>query len=132
MGKGPIGLRRARLRVEELNRLVRDLNASITEMSVQLSQLSAEVPQELPPITARKEGYLAYGSYIRDLDQRKTRLELSLAEMTDQHDLAQKELHLAQQELDRLEQLYAKRLPRAPRGRRPANAEEKAVQTVFG
>ncbi len=103
-------VRATRFAISDLQKRVSVLEATREDLERQMRKLNASVPEEEVSPKARKEGYVAYGSYANSVILRKQNLQVTIDDIELQNKELSNELRMALDTLDSFERVRAKQL----------------------
>lgn len=103
-------IRQTRFAIEDLQKRIAVLEATREDLGRQIRKLSDSVPEEEVDADARKEGYVAYGSYAQSVIARKKNIRASLEDINAQSGELANELQMAMEALDSFERVRARQM----------------------
>jgi len=103
-------IRQTRFAIEDLQKRIAVLEATREDLERQIRKLNDSVPEEEVDADARKDGYVAYGSYAQSVIARKKNIRSSLEDITGQTGELANELQMALEALDSFERVRARQL----------------------
>ena len=103
-------IRQTRFAIEDLQKRIAVLEATREDLGRQIRKLSDSVPEEEVDADARKEGYVAYGSYAQSVIARKKNIRASLEDINAQSSELANELQMAMEALDSFERVRARQM----------------------
>jgi len=103
-------VRNTRFAIADLQKRVAVLEATREDLQRQMRKLNDSVPEEEVAPDAKKDGYVAYGSYANSVIKRKENLLLTLGDIDVQNKDLGAELRIALDALDSFERVRARQL----------------------
>lgn len=103
-------VRATRFAISDLQKRVAVLEATREDLERQMRKLNASVPEDEVAADARKDGYVAYGSYANSVIERKNNLQVTMDDIELQNSELSAELRLAMETLDSFERVRARQL----------------------
>ncbi|MCF6222031.1 MAG: flagellar export protein FliJ [Robiginitomaculum sp.] len=103
-------VRTARFAISDLQKRVAVLEATREDLERQMRKLNDSVPEEEVAPDARKDGYVAYGSYANSVILRKKNLQVTIDDIEIQNTDLSSELRMAMDTLDSFERVRARQL----------------------
>ncbi len=103
-------IRQTRFAIEDLQKRIAVLEATREDLERQIRKLNDSVPEEEVDADARKDGYVAYGSYAQSVIARKKNIRSSLEDINAQSGELSNELQMALEALDSFERVRARQL----------------------
>lgn len=103
-------VRSARFAISDLQKRIAVLEATREDLERQMRKLNASVPEDEVAVDARKDGYVAYGSYANTVIERKKNLQVTMDDIELQNSELSAELRLAMDTLDSFERVRARQL----------------------
>lgn len=104
------GVRTTRFAISDLQKRVAVLEATREDLERQMRKLNASVPEDEVSVDARKDGYVAYGSYANSVILRKKNLQATMDDIELQNTDLSNELRMAIDTLDSFERVRARQL----------------------
>ena len=103
-------VRATRFAISDLQKRVAVLEATREDLARQMRKLNDSVPEQEVAADARKDGYVAYGSYANSVITRKKNLQATIDDIDIQNADLSRELRLAMDTLDSFERVRARQL----------------------
>ena len=103
-------VRTTRFAISDLQKRVAVLEATREDLERQMRKLNASVPETEVAADARKDGYVAYGSYANSVILRKKNLQVTMDDIELQNTELSSELRMAMDTLDSFERVRARQL----------------------
>lgn len=103
-------VRATRFAISDLQKRVAVLEATREDLDRQMRKLHASVPEDKVSPEARKDGYVAYGSYANSVILRKKNLQVTIDDIELQNTDLSSELRMALDTLDSFERVRARQL----------------------
>ncbi len=103
-------VRTTRFAISDLQKRVAVLEATREDLGRQMRKLNDSVPEEEVAPDARKDGYVAYGSYANSVILRKQNLQVTMDDIDLQNTDLSSELRMAMDTLDSFERVRARQL----------------------
>jgi len=103
-------VRATRFAISDLQKRVAVLEATREDLDRQMRKLNASVPEDEISPKARKDGYVAYGSYANSVILRKKNLQVTIDDIELQNTDLSNELRIALDTLDSFERVRARQL----------------------
>ena len=103
-------VRATRFAISDLQKRVAVLEATREDLDRQMRKLNNSVPEDEVSPDARKDGYVAYGSYANSVILRKKNLKVTIEDIETQNIDLSSELRMALDTLDSFERVRARQL----------------------
>jgi len=103
-------VRATRFAISDLQKRVAVLEATREDLDRQMRKLNNSVPEDKVSPDARKDGYVAYGSYANSVILRKQNLKITIEDIELQNTELSSELRMALDTLDSFERVRARQL----------------------
>ena len=103
-------VRKTRFAISDLQKRVAVLEATREDLGRQMLKLNNSVPEDAVSPDARKDGYVAYGSYANSVILRKKNLQVTINDIELQNTELSSELRMALDTLDSFERVRARQL----------------------
>lgn len=103
-------VRATRFAISDLQKRVAVLEATREDLDRQMRKLNNSVPEDEVSPDARKDGYVAYGSYANSVILRKQNLQVTIEDIETQNTDLSSELRMALDTLDSFERVRARQL----------------------
>ena len=103
-------VRATRFAISDLQKRVAVLEATREDLERQMRKLHDSVPEDKVSPEARKDGYVAYGSYANSVILRKKNLQVTIDDIELQNTDLSGELRMALDTLDSFERVRARQL----------------------
>jgi len=103
-------VRKTRFAISDLQKRVAVLEATREDLDRQMRKLNNSVPEDEVSPDARKDGYVAYGSYANSVILRKKNLQVTIGDIEQQNIDLSSELRMALDTLDSFERVRARQL----------------------